>query len=67
MSDTIADFWSYLENAFGSALPWVMVLVGITAIALLFRGRIAAKWLFPLALIAGAFWAIRRWLWYYFQ
>ena len=66
MSDTIADFWLYLQNAFGSALPWVIVLVGITATALLFRGRIAARWVFPLALMGGAFWAIRRWLWYYF-
>ena len=66
MSDTIADFWLYLQNAFGSSLPWVIVLVGITATALLFRGRIAAKWVFPLVLMSGAFWAIRRWLWFYF-
>ena len=66
MADTVADFWLYLQNAFGSAWPWVVVLVGVTAIALLFRGRIAAKWIFPLLLIAAAYWAIRRWLWYYF-
>ena len=66
MPDTVADFWSALENAFGSSLPWVLVLVGLTAIALLFHGRVAAKWVFPLVLMAAAFWAIRRWLWYYF-
>ena len=66
MSDTLSDFWLYLQNAFGSALPWMLVLVGITAVALLFRGRIAGRWIFPLALMGGAFCAIRRWLWYYF-
>lgn len=66
MPETVRDFWSYLDSAFGSALPWVAVLVGLTAGALLFRGRIAARWVFPLVLMAGAFWFIRRWLWYYF-
>jgi len=42
------------------------VLVGVTAVALLFRGRIAARWVFPILLMAAAFYAIRRWLWYYF-
>ena len=64
--DTIAEFWSYLNNALGSALPWVVVLIGVTAVALMFRGRIAARWVFPIALMAAAFWAIRKWLWYYF-
>ena len=66
LGDTITDFWSFLQSAFGVALPWVIVLVGITSIALLFRGRIAARWLFPLVLIAAAAWAIHRWLWFYF-
>ncbi len=67
MPDTVADFWSYLQNALGSSLPWVLVLVGITmAGLLLFRGRIAARWVFPIVLMVGALWAIRRWLWYYF-
>jgi glucose dehydrogenase len=66
LGDTIAEFWSFLQTAFGAALPWVIVLVGITSIALLFRGRIAARWLFPLVLIAAAAWAIHRWLWFYF-
>lgn len=66
IGDTIAEFWSFLEAAFGSALPWLFVLVGMTSLALLFRGRIAARWVFPLVLMASAVWAIRRWLWYYF-
>jgi hypothetical protein len=66
VGDTIADFFSFLRNAFGAALPWVVVLVGITSIALLFRGRIAARWVFPLVPVGAAFRAIRRWLWYYF-
>ena len=66
MPETVRDFWSYLQNAFGSSLPWVIVLVGITAMALLFRGRVAAKWIVPLVLMGAAFWASRRWLWYYF-
>ena len=64
--DTIAEFWSFLQSAFGAALPWVAVLIGLTSIALLFRGRIAARWLFPLALVASAAWVIRHWLWYSF-
>jgi hypothetical protein len=66
LGDTISEFWSFLQDAFGVALPWVIVLVGITSIALLFRGRIAARWLFPLALVGAAAWAIHRWLWFYF-
>jgi hypothetical protein len=66
IGDTIAEFFSFLRDAFGAALPWVVVLIGITSIALLFRGRIAARWLFPVVLVGAAFWAIRRWLWYYF-
>ena len=66
MPETVADFWRYLQDAFGSSLPWVLVLIGLTAAALLFRGRIAARWIFPLLLIVAAIWAIRHWLWYYF-
>jgi hypothetical protein len=66
VGDTIGEFWSFLQDAFGAALPWVVVLIGVTSIALLFRGRIATRWLFPLLLMGGAIWAIRRWLWYYF-
>jgi len=64
--DTVAEFWSFLNDAFGSALPWLIVLVGAIAVALMFRGRIAARWVFPIVLVAVAFWAIRRWLWMYF-
>ena len=64
--DTVAEFWSFLNDAFGSALPWLIVLVGAIAAALMFRGRIAARWVFPIVLVAVAFWAIRRWLWMYF-
>ncbi len=61
MGDTIAEFWSFVENAFGAALPWVLVLLALISLALLFRGRFASRWLFPLALVAGAAWAINRW------
>ena len=44
----------------------MVVLVGITSITLFFRGRIAARWVFPLVLVGAAFWAIHRGLWYYF-
>ena len=64
--DTVAEFWSFLNDAFGSALPWLIVLVGAIAVALMFRGRIAARWIFPIVLVAAAYWAIRRWLWVYF-
>jgi hypothetical protein len=66
IGDTIGEFYSFLQAAFGSALPWVVVLVGVTSLALLFRGRIAAWWGFPLLLMGAAIWAIRHWLWYYF-
>ena len=66
IGDTIAEFWSFVENGFGAAFPWVIVLLGLTGIAFLFRGRFATRWVFPLVLVAGAYWAIRRWLWYYF-
>lgn len=66
VGDTVSDFWYFLQQAFGSSLAWVVVLVGLTAVALLFRGRIAARWVFPIVLVLGAVWAIRRWLWYYF-
>ena len=66
VGDTIGDFWSFLQGAFGSALPWVIVLVGVTSIALLFRGRVAGRWVFPIVLMGAAMWAIRHWLWYYF-
>ena len=49
LGETIGEFWSFLQTAFGVALPWVIVLVGITSIALVFRGRIAGRWLFPIA------------------
>ena len=63
--DTVAEFWSFLNDAFGSALPWLFVLVGAIAVALMFRGRFA-RWIFPIVLVVAAFWAIRRWLWVYF-
>jgi len=66
LGDTIADFFSFLREAFGTALPWVVVLIGITSLALLFRGRVATRWAFPLVLMSAAAWAIRHWLWYYF-
>jgi hypothetical protein len=66
LGETIGEFWSFLQTAFGVALPWVIVLVGITSIALVFRGRIAGRWLFPIVLVVAAIWAIRRWLWIYF-
>lgn len=66
VADTITDFLSYLQNAFGGALPWLLVLIGVTSIALVFRGRIAARWVFPLVLVGCAAWAIHHWLWYYF-
>ena len=66
VGDTIADFFSFLRDAFGAPLPWVVVLVGITSITLFFRGRIAARWVFALVLVGAAFWAIHRGLWYYF-
>lgn len=64
--DTVAEFWSYLNEAFGSAFPWLIVLGGAVGVALMFRGRIAARWVFPIVLVLAAFWAIRRWLWIYF-
>jgi len=66
IGDTISEFWSFLTGAFGAAWPWLLVLVGLTSIAVLFHGRVGARWLFPLALVGGAAWAIHRWLWYYF-
>lgn len=66
IDDTISEFWSFLVNAIGGAWPWMLVLLGLTAIALLFRGRIAARWLFPLALVGGAAWAIHHWEWFRF-
>ena len=66
IGDTIAEFWSFLVNAFGTALPWIFVLVGLVSLALVFRGRFAARWLFPLALIGGAAWANHHWRWIQF-
>lgn len=63
IGDTIAEFWSFVENAFGAALPWTLALLALVSLALLFRGRFAARWLFPLALVAGAAWAIHRYRW----
>jgi hypothetical protein len=64
--DTVAEFWSYLNEACGRAFPWLIVLVGAVGVGLMFRGRIAARWVFPIVLVLAAFWAIRRWLWIYF-
>ena len=66
IGDTIAEFWSFLVAAFGGALPWLLVLLGLVSTALIFRGRFAGRWLFPLALVAGAAWAIHRWRWFRF-
>jgi hypothetical protein len=66
IEDTIAEFWSFIVNAFGGVLPWVFALVALVSIALVFRGRFAARWLFPLALIAGAAWANHHWRWIQF-
>jgi hypothetical protein len=66
VGDTVAEFLSFVQQAFGTAMPWLIVLIGVTSLALLFRGRIAARWVFPLVLMVAAVWAIRRWLWYYF-
>jgi hypothetical protein len=66
VAGSVVEFWLFLKSAFGSAFPWVIVLAGCAAIALLFHGRVAAKWLFPSVLVMGAAWAIQRWLWYYF-
>ena len=66
IGDTIGEFVSFWVNAFGAALPWLVVLIGLTSIALIFRGRFAARWVFPIVLMGAAIYAIRRWLWYYF-
>ena len=66
IGDTIAEFWSFIVHAFAQAWPWVAALLALVSVAFLFNGRFAAKWLWPIALVVGATWAVRRWFWYYF-
>jgi hypothetical protein len=66
IGDTVAEFWSFVVSAFGAAWPWVFALLAFIPLVFLFRGRFAVRWLFPLALVAGAAWANHRWQWFAF-
>ena len=63
MPGSVAEFWWMLDNLVGGMLPWLLLVLVLAGVAILFHGKNAARWVFPILLIVAGAWVARRWFW----